>query len=474
MEMGRRTMLRLLKNRMKDERGIAIVTAMLVSMVVVVLGVTSVSISIHNAEQSANDRRRVQSVAVAEAGINYFYSHIQSEPTANLSCVITKTLAGTTPPATFTATTTYYNSAGTALPCVANHPVGTPAAAYVRSVGNTAANQSTGRTMETYVTLSPISSSPFADTAIFSNNSFAWPANIQIRGSDASNNNVYTNGTASFNSSTTIYGNVYAQGGITMRGSSQIRRDAWANGAVSMSNNSSILANATSSTSSITLGNGPKIYGNARAGTTITAGATQILGTRTPNSPQAAPPVKAFPTYTFNAADWTSNVPPYQVSTQSSCASARSFIKNIASGNWVVRIASDCLLSFSKRDVPTIRGHLAIISDGGLFVDTNNYLNPIGGPWNVHMIFGIDNDGAPCDITWQNNTAIGANINAFFYTPCAVTFRNNISIASGQIFGGSVNLSSNTSITYKEVPIPGFGAAGYRENIQYIREVITT
>ncbi|MGH2710129.1 MAG: hypothetical protein ACRDH9_02865 [Actinomycetota bacterium] len=462
--------MKLLKVRLEDERGFALITALLVSMVVVILGATSVTIAIHNTEASSHDRERVQGVAAAEAGINYFYSHIQSEPTANLECVITKTLP-TTPPTTFTATATYYGIGGIALPCVTNHPVGTPVSAYVRSTGQSTGISSPDRTMETYVTLSPISGSPFADTAIFSNNSFTWPANVTIRGSEASNNNVYTNGTASFNSATTIYGNVYAQGGINMRGSSQIRRGAWANGALTMANNSSILGNATSSTTSITLGNGPKIYSNAQAGTSITAGATQILGTRTPNSPQGAPPAMTLPTFTYNAADWIAA--GYSISTQASCSAARSFIKTIAGGNWVVRIPIDCTLSFSKKDVPVIRGHLAIISDGGLFVDGNNYLQPVGGPWNVHFIFGIDNDGAPCDITWMNNGSIGANLRAFFYTPCAVSFKSNISISAGQIFANSVSFSPNTSITYYEVPIPGFGTAGYKENIQYIREVVT-
>jgi hypothetical protein len=238
-----------------------------------------------------------------------------------------------------------------------------------------------------------------------------------------------------------------------------------------MANQASVLGNATSSTSSITLSNVAKVFGNARAGTSITAGATAILGTRTPNSPQTAPPVKAFPTYTYNPADWIAE--GYQISVQTNCSTARSFIKNITGGSWVVRIPSDCLLSFSKKDVPVIRGNLAIISDGGMFVDSNNYLIPVGGPWNVHFIFGIDDTAQPCNITWMNNTAIGANIRAFFYTPCTISFQSNISIASAQIFGGTVLLSPNSNISYYQVPIPGFGAAGFRENIQYIREVIT-
>lgn len=475
-------MLEKMIDRMRDERGVALITAMLMSMVVVTLGATSVTLALHNSEQSGFDRRRVQGIAAAEAGLNYYYSHLQSEPASNLLCTITKDLS-TTPASRFTATATYYSAAGLSanpqqpLPCVGNPPRlqsgSNPVSVRIASVGRSANDPMPSRTMETYVTLSPISESPFADTVIFSNNSFTWPANINIRGADASNNSVYTNGNANFNSSTTIYGSVYAQGQINMRGSSQIRRDAWANLELSMANNSSVLGNGISSTRSVTLTQGAKIYGNAQAGTSISGGSTAILGTRMPNSPQGPPPVKAFPTFDYNPSHWIQA--GYQISNQNaSCSSAKSTIKNITSGNWVVRIPLDCELRFEKRDAPTIRGNLAIISDGGMFVDTNNFFNAVGGPWNLHLIFGIDNDGQPCNITWKNNTAIGTNVNAFFYTPCTVSFQSNMSIASGQIFGGTVSLSPSTSIGYKTVPIPGAGTSGFRENIQYIREIVTT
>ena len=473
-------MLRRLMTRFQDESGIALVTAMMVSMIVVTLGATSVTLALHNSEQSSFDRRRVQSIAASEAGINYYYSHLQSESGSNLLCSITKNM-NTSPVTKFTATAKYFDAAGLAaepqqpLSCIGNPPRlqsgANPVSVHIESEGATTLNPTPTRTMETYVTLSPISGSPFADTVIFSNNSFTWPANINIRGSDASNNSVYTNGNANFNSATTIYGSVYAQGQINLRGSSQIRRDAWANLELSMANSSSVLGNGISSTRSVTLTNKAKIYGNAQAGTTISAGGSAILGTRTPNSPQGPPPVKAFPAFTFIPGDWTQE--GYQISTQTNCSTAKSTIKNITGGNWVVYIPSDCLLSFAKKELPTVKGNLAIISDGGLFVDTNNYFTAVGGPWNLHLIFGIDDLTQPCNITWKNNTAIGTNINAFFYTPCTVSFQSNMSIASGQIFGGTVSLSPSTSIGYKAVPVPGFGTSGFRENIQYIREIVT-
>jgi Tfp pilus assembly protein PilX len=62
-------MIRQLRRGHADERGIAVITAMLVSVVVVILGITSVAVAIHNSEASSYDRRRVQGVAASEAGL---------------------------------------------------------------------------------------------------------------------------------------------------------------------------------------------------------------------------------------------------------------------------------------------------------------------------------------------------------------------------------------------------------------------
>jgi len=62
----------------KDESGIAMVTALLVTMVVLLLGVVVVALSAHNVSQSAFDRKRVQSIGAAEAGLDSYLSALQT------------------------------------------------------------------------------------------------------------------------------------------------------------------------------------------------------------------------------------------------------------------------------------------------------------------------------------------------------------------------------------------------------------
>ncbi|MDQ4004831.1 MAG: pilus assembly PilX N-terminal domain-containing protein, partial [Actinomycetota bacterium] len=107
---------RYLRARLQDERGVAIITALLISMIVVTLGATSVALAVHNSEASSFDRRRVQSIAAAEAGVNFYFSHLQSGAPEDFDCAISETLAST-PAARFDATVTFYNAAEVPLPC---------------------------------------------------------------------------------------------------------------------------------------------------------------------------------------------------------------------------------------------------------------------------------------------------------------------------------------------------------------------
>src|SRR5918996_4120238 len=125
-------MLPKLKMRIGEESGVALITAMLVCMVLVTLGATSVTLSLHNSEASSYDRRRVEGVSAAEAGIAYYFSHLQSETPEDFACSINKTLTAT-PATQFEASVVFYDAGGSTLPCP---PVGTePRAALIRSVG---------------------------------------------------------------------------------------------------------------------------------------------------------------------------------------------------------------------------------------------------------------------------------------------------------------------------------------------------
>ena len=461
-----------IRARLDDERGMAIVTAMLLSMVVVTLGATSVTLAVHNSEQSAMDRRRVQGVSAAEAGINWYYSHLQSGTASTFACTRTDTLPGT-PTTTFTATL---------LDPITRAPLTCPLSdstlpeiVLIRSVGTTTNNPVPTRTLESEVRLDATSGTPFGDTAVYSNSSVSWPANVKILGNEASNTDVYVNGNAAISSASVIYGSLYATGSISMKGNAQVRRDAWANTSLSLSNAARVLGNGISSTSSISVKNSAKIGMDARYCTSIQAGNGAVGGLKTKLC-QGPPPVSAFPTFSYVKEHW--EVEGYEevlFTGVSACTTASNFIKNLSNESnyrYVVRITEDCTLTF-KKDLPSLAGNLAIISDGGMTLENNTKFVGVGGPWNLHLMFGIDNDGAPCNVTWGNSGGVTGDVNTLIYTPCTISFGSASSISKGQLFGGNVILRPSFSMNAFPVPVPGFGAGGYEEDILYLREVVT-
>src|SRR6266508_2093911 len=109
------------------------ITAVLVTFVVMIMAGTAVSLSLHSSQQSANDRRRVDAIQAAEAGLDYYFSYLQSTGAGPMSCSITQTLTNS-PASTFTVTPTFYDGAGSLITCPPPSGV-VPAYVLLRSVG---------------------------------------------------------------------------------------------------------------------------------------------------------------------------------------------------------------------------------------------------------------------------------------------------------------------------------------------------
>src|SRR3954462_6627335 len=135
-----------------EERGMAMVIALLVSLVIVTLSIFIVQLSLHNSTQSAYDRNRVTSVSAAEAGIDQMWATLQSTGPSSLPCSSPATGTISSSPATgsYSVTATYYKSDGTTYSC----PLAStdqPAAVELISTGTTAGGAT--RKMQSYATL---------------------------------------------------------------------------------------------------------------------------------------------------------------------------------------------------------------------------------------------------------------------------------------------------------------------------------
>ena len=70
----------------QEDRGLAMVTAVLVTAIVLSLGAVAVELSVHNSSSSSLDRKRTQAIDASEAGLDSFFSQLTTTPSASMPC----------------------------------------------------------------------------------------------------------------------------------------------------------------------------------------------------------------------------------------------------------------------------------------------------------------------------------------------------------------------------------------------------
>jgi cytoskeletal protein CcmA (bactofilin family) len=464
-------------SRSRDESGIAMITALLVSLVVLSLSVAVVGLSLHNTNQSSEDRKRIQAIHAAEAGIDaYFLALTTASGAAMCSPTLYDGNLPSTPGASYDLTITLYSTwppaDGTQIACV--DPLSaTPLGAQVLSKGTavTGSGLAVSRTMETEVKLTALYKG--LGQAIFSHTLLNFQNQLTINGNVSNDGDVYTNGNFSLANNTSISGSVYAQGGANIS-QGIVKQDVWAKNSVSLTSGIAIFGNTTSSTSSITLSSNAHIYGNAKAGTSVTGGT--IDGTTTANSPSGAPPQLPFPQITYDPKPWQDA--GYTIMNFATCALATAFINAMPAGNYVVRVTPACAMSWASNSVVNVQGNLAIITDGSITTINQTTWNGVGGGWTVFFLVpyraGLNcTKPSPYDISISNNTNFNNGLKVFVYSQCNVDFgNNNAEGVNGQIIGGTVTITNQMTLNYRPIVVPGFNLTGYSEQTSYLREIV--
>jgi len=351
--------------RFRDDSGIAMITAILVTLAVAAMAVGSFQLAGHDLTQSANDRRRVQAIHAAEAGVDKYLDYLaNSAPIASPAGSLSAETLSVSPSASFTATAVYHCNAdgtgiyGTDCSTSSNGPL----SAVITSIGRSA---SVSRTMTAFVGLAPTPGGyTLGGAAVYANGAASWTGQATVTNAVGTElaANLYSNGDLDLKGGGTVYGQVEAQGFINLSGATDVKNFVTAKGALSVSNNSIVRGNARSSTSTLT--NGGVINGNAYYCTGSAPGGT-VGGSKIAECPNPAqPPVQTFKGFTYNSTDWSTR--GYNVNNFTTCSAAQTFLSNLgssAAGNYVVRITNTC-----STTIPTVslKGSLAIISDGDI------------------------------------------------------------------------------------------------------------
>ena len=461
----------------------ALVVSLMVAFVVLMLSTIVVAQSIHSLDASGYDRQRLTSVNAAEAGTNDWWQYLETTDLDEVACDDRVADLGSAPvESTYTAEATFYQAdAATEVACpltIAGMP------SYVRIFSTGTAEGEAPRTVETFARLTPVYTGFGA--AIMAQNGTAFSNNFQVNGENGNDGDVYIlNGNLTITNSPAIYGNVYVPNGTaTVSNNSDVKGDLFANGTVTINNPSRVSTHAKSRTGNVA-GSGT-VGGNATALGTTTV--SNVGGTRYPGTDPGPVPTQTFPQITSATGSFTSagyNLVTFSGVGSAPCTAAYNYIKNTGAGTWatsgftniVVRIVttsgSPCNLSNGNNDTITIRGNLAILSDGGFSFSGRSNWNGGSAPTKlVHFISTYP--GGSCtnkSISVGNNTNFDAFTNVFFYSPCTATMSNTNNFA-GQVLAANVSIGNQYTMTFKPVLVPGYGdVGGFQQSISYVREV---
>jgi hypothetical protein len=481
------------------------VVAIMVLFVVLLLSAVVYAESVHNSGQSANNRKRLQSVDAAEAGLDYFFNCVgHTAPASVSSCAVSQTVAVAPGTSSFTITPTWYSDAnGTtqADPSTFND-TNLPKSVKVLSTG--IANGKVTRRMESFIALpNPLFGSVVG--AVLVDSSINFKNNFTLTGDNISNGDIYVtceSSQPSCDASITsgnqiINGSIFVpKGSLLISAQAHISGSVWANGSVTIDHSQAVVdQNATSSTSSLTVsrgnvtGTGSYCTGSAPSPSNVHGGTIQLC--------QAAPPSVPFPHIAYNLSDWQTGCGrsplancyaevPFGTTGSSNpadCAAADAYIEGNGAGTFqggagvpagysgvIVRILSTCSLTTTNNANINLGADLAIVSNGPINLSQQSTWTGVGGDREMHLFVPWGTSCPTGDITVGNNTNFNSLISLSIYTPCTAHMSNQNAFY-GQVIGGSVDIANNWKMNYQAVQLPGSTVGGFNEDIAYIREI---
>ena len=442
----------------RDEQGIGVILALMVTLVVFATGAMWAQQAVHQVEGSGVERSREQAVAAAEAGLNAAMARLSQ----NSTCPTGQTWQQGT------------------LPGVGDWEYSFPGVGDSRYVDCTNPNEyrryiiargySPSRTaprvqrrqLEQQVDL--VATDGFRYALFASNGGISGSNQITVRG------DAYSRSAVTIENDSTVTGSLTSLGAVTLRNSTLITGKVWAHGAVDV--NTSGTGSGVNGDVWTSLGNinvVSRIGGNAQAAGSITGSGT-VVGSRTPNSAAPVPPTLDLPTYTWASSNFTSPTiwaPP----THSSPASSFQTFFNANDGSFggAHRITS-CAAPYSGTSCsPSVGGvsfnekwnmssDTTVVSDGTITLSRDID----SGTGNLVVVSNYP--GTPCTtpstacnaVILSNNWSIPSSVKVLIFAQNGCVDVSNLKTFVGAIYARCINLDNNFDLTYYPVAPPGF------------------
>ncbi len=507
-----------------DERGVAMVVAVMVVFVVMLLATVVFSQAVHNSTASGYDRKRLQSVDAAEAGLNYFFNYLEQTP----PCAPTERQCSSLPRGrcgTVTAGICASNPLAVPQPISVDVEPGTAAFTITPTWYDAAGNLFNGAISNVIVSAGrqgrlgghderddpeEDGDVPVHRTLVQRFRGCGRDEHVAQSGQqlhDQWQQHQRRRHLRDDRERLDHLGEPGHQGQrlrptwfVERLGAGPFYGTAWARDSVTINHPQALIDQAAiSSTSSLTVSNG-NVNGVGTYCTTV-SGTSRIHG-GTVAQCQGPPTTPSFPHLTYNDAvapnadpAWRANcgssgtLDCYYLKQFNDCTAARAYVEGTGASDFgggagvpsgysgvVVRILSTCTYSPSNNKTVSVGKDLAIITNGSLNFSQQSTWNATGGTHKLFLIrpWPADSNLGFCpsygNITVGNNTNFSSTLNVGLYTPCTATMSNQNAFY-GQVVGGTVVIGNNWSMNYKPIVIPGALVTGFTEDVAYIREV---
>jgi hypothetical protein len=346
---------------------------------------------------------------------------------------------------------TYYAAwpiSGAPMSCpLASQPLGV----VLHSDGDSVDPLGSRRSLEVTAKLEPPATGAGAfDRTVFSAGDIVYDGAVQLWSSAAGDPvNVYAGGNFNCDYRNTLDGHVFARGTATLDNLCDVRGDVWATGAVTVDHDSTVGHDATSGTSTMSVANRSRVFGNAVATSTPTVDGTSSVG-RATVARAGAPPSSAFPNVSYSPSDWTG----WSLRVPATCPAAQ--IELAGAASWasptLLRVPSGCLLTTADNSILTLGSDAALVVDGGITLGT---ASTIRGPGKLILLvpYGSSCSATAGRITMGAAMHVDPPLKLFAYTPCRLTGQGS---ATGQLYGGTVRFGDFSLVSSPIDRIPGY------------------
>jgi hypothetical protein len=440
----------------RDERGIGIVTALMVTLIVFATGAMWAQQAVHQTEGSGVERSREQALAAAEAGLNAAMSKMAQDASCPTTAV-TGTVAGvgdweySFPPV------------GDARYVDCSSP--TEYRRYVIAKGwspSRTAARVQKRQVEQQIDL--VATDGFRYALFASTGGVTGANQITVRG------DAYSRSDVTIANNSTVTGSLTSMGTVTLNNSTLISGKVWANGAVDVNTSgtgSGVNGDVWTSVGNINVGS--RIGGNAQAAGSITGSGT-VAGIKSPNSPAPTPPALDLPTFTWASSNYTS--PTFWTgATYSTAASAfQSYFNAHDTGfSGAHRITScgapyasyNCTTSTAGIDFNekwTMGGDTTVVADGPVTLSRDI----TSGTGNLVIVSEYPGTtcttpGPSCDaVILSNNWSIPSTVRVLIFAQNGCVDVSNLKTFVGTVYARCIKLDNNFDLTYYPMTAEGF------------------